>query len=200
MSLQETIELIQNSKLAAGDKDKIVRLMTLLAKSSREMTGQELQQARCAAGLSPLQAAKLILPLPGHTCHMMMSMIERAESPAGTAPGIIMCIPWPVDEREHFIREIDRIYGLGENLERVDPPSPVLQKIATLEDAIGKIVRCTDGEVRRLLRFDERGDGIYEVDTGSSDGKRAHWMELGATYRGECKKMFVGGEVLEDYQ
>lgn len=38
------------SSLSEPDKDKIRRLMALLAKSSKDMTGDELRRAREAAG------------------------------------------------------------------------------------------------------------------------------------------------------
>lgn len=52
--------ILTASSLSEPDKDKIRRLMAILAKSSKDMTGDELLRAREAAGLSVGQAAKLI--------------------------------------------------------------------------------------------------------------------------------------------
>lgn len=66
--------------------------------------------------------------------------------------------------------------------------------IETLEQALEKSVRCTDGQYRRLDRIEVRLLH-YSVPIGSEG--RWRWMELGGTRRWEAEPLFIGGEVEE---
>ncbi len=62
-----------------------------------------------------------------------------------------------------------------------------LKKCQTLEDAVGRVVICTDGEDRTLKSFDEKL-GYYSVPIDENT-----WMSLGGTNLTACRRLFVGG-------
>jgi hypothetical protein len=64
--------------------------------------------------------------------------------------------------------------------------------VRDLDEALGKVVRCTDGELRMLTRYDEKL-GYYSVPI-----KGRTWMSLSGTYIAACRKLFIGGEIVED--
>lgn len=94
MSVQDTIDVIQQSALSDEDKAKLSRLMRLIAKSSSTMDAAELREAREAAGLSLSQAAKLIGVHPG-----TLEWWEQSKELDGLSP--------------HWATKVDEVYGLG---------------------------------------------------------------------------------------
>lgn len=65
--------------------------------------------------------------------------------------------------------------------------------VKTMEDAIGHVVRCTDGEARLLDRVD-KDFGYYGLPI---DWKNGIFASCGKTYLGICKEKFIGGEIID---
>jgi hypothetical protein len=64
-------------------------------------------------------------------------------------------------------------------------------KVTDLEQALGRFVKCTDGQHRKLERIEP--DFLhYAVPLSDSV-----WQSLGRTHRHQCDYLFIGGE-LED--
>jgi len=99
MSMQTTIDVVNNSKMSHADKAKITRLLMLISRSSSELTGFGLRLAREAAGLSVGQAAALLA--------VSQSDVQFLESAAwDSADG-------PRSDLE-LVKTLDRVYGLGD--------------------------------------------------------------------------------------
>lgn len=98
MSLNDTLLIVNDSNLSAADKVKIVRLLTLISKSSRDMTCWELQLAREYAGLTRSQAAEQINK--GLRDHIGPSNIKSWEEE----------LP---PQADHYYDRMDDVYGLA---------------------------------------------------------------------------------------
>jgi len=61
----------------------------------------------------------------------------------------------------------------------------------TLEEHIDKITLCSDGEYRKLKKFDE--DYLYYAVPISETA----WMSLSGTYRGYVEHKFLNGKIVE---
>lgn len=59
----------------------------------------------------------------------------------------------------------------------------------TLESCLNKIVNCSDGHPRRLIKITER-HLVYEVPIGSGT-----WLDFGETRRSECEHLFTEGHI-----
>lgn len=62
----------------------------------------------------------------------------------------------------------------------------------SLEACLNKIVHCSDGGYRRLIKFDER-HCRYEVPTTKNC-----WVDMGSTPRSEVEERFINGVVVEE--
>ena len=58
--IERTLRVVRGSKLIPQDKEKICRLLLLISTPAEQMTGAQLGEARRAAGLSIIQAARLL--------------------------------------------------------------------------------------------------------------------------------------------
>lgn len=58
---------------------------------------------------------------------------------------------------------------------------------ASLRSSVGRVVRCRDGEIRRMDKLD-RDYGYYSIQAGN--GK---WASVGAVSRDECIDLFLDG-------
>lgn len=64
--------------------------------------------------------------------------------------------------------------------------------IKTLDEALHKIVKCTDGETRILTYYNDEL-GFYSVPIPGN-----MWMPLSGTYIKICQKLFIGGTIEEE--
>lgn len=63
--------------------------------------------------------------------------------------------------------------------------------IEKIETCVGRIVRCSDGEYRRIIRV-EPFHLIYEVPETSSK-----WKQIWPTSRRYVESLFLDGEIVE---
>ena len=61
--------------------------------------------------------------------------------------------------------------------------------ILSLDEALNRKVRCTDGGLRRLTYYDSTL-GYYQRPIG-----QGVWMDLGGTYLDVCQELFIGGTI-----
>jgi hypothetical protein len=60
--------------------------------------------------------------------------------------------------------------------------------IQSLDEALNRKVRCTDGGMRRLTHYD-KCFGYYQRPIGRV------WLDLGGTYLHVCHELFIGGTI-----
>lgn len=65
--------------------------------------------------------------------------------------------------------------------------------VTSLEEALGKVVKCHDGNERRVVAVSEK-HVTYEVLCG--DSRHSWWMELSPTRRSAIEADFIGAECL----
>lgn len=66
-------------------------------------------------------------------------------------------------------------------------------KVNSLDEAVDKVVLCTDGE-KRILRGLSKNLGRYDCQTWSKKG----WTCFGETWIRDCRELFIGGTIIED--
>lgn len=77
-------------------------------------------------------------------------------------------------------------------MDRITLDDRRINTIQSLDQALNRIVRCTDGS-RRLLTHYDSSLGHYSRPIG-----QGVWMDLGGTNLLACQRLFIGGTVEDE--
>jgi hypothetical protein len=79
---------------------------------------------------------------------------------------------------------------------RRNDPQYVEHKEGNTELVVGAIYKCTDGDIRRLDRIEDRFLS-YSLPIGRK-GTPVRWLEQGRTYRYQCESLFINGKQIAE--
>jgi hypothetical protein len=67
----------------------------------------------------------------------------------------------------------------------------IMNTIKSLDEALNRKVRCTDGSLRLLTHYDNRL-GYYQRPIGGGV-----WMDIGGVNLPACRRLFIGGTIAD---
>lgn len=77
-------------------------------------------------------------------------------------------------------------------MDTITPDEKRINTIQSLDQALNRVVRCTDGSRRLLTHYDSKL-GYYARPIG-----QGVWMDTGGTNLPACQRLFIGGMVEDE--